>query len=47
MINKFICTLMAASLTLGAFAQRTDGTTKSLINAETEFAESVAKNGVK
>jgi len=47
MINKFICTLMAASLTLGAFAQRTDGTTKSLIKAETEFAESVAKNGVK
>jgi len=47
MINKFICTLMAATLTLGAYAQRTDGTTKSLVKAETEFSESVAKNGVK
>lgn len=47
MINKFICTLMAAALSLSAYAQRTDGTTKSLVKTETEFAESVAKNGVK
>lgn len=47
MINKFICTLMAATLTLGAFAQRTDGTTKSLVKAEEEFSESAVKNGIK
>lgn len=38
---------MAATFTLGAYAQRTDGTTKSLLKAEHEFAESAAKNGVK
>jgi len=45
MINKIICTLLAATITLGAYAQRTDGTTKSLLKAEQEFAEAVAKNG--
>jgi ketosteroid isomerase-like protein len=47
MTNKFICTLLAATITLGAYAQRTDGTTKSLLKAEQEFAESVARNGVR
>jgi ketosteroid isomerase-like protein len=47
MINKFICTLLAATITLSAYAQRTDGTTKSLLKAEQEFAESVARNGVR
>jgi ketosteroid isomerase-like protein len=47
MINKFICTLLAATFTVGAYAQRTDGTTASLLKAEEEFAQSVAKSGVK
>jgi ketosteroid isomerase-like protein len=47
MINKIICTLMAATVSFAGYAQRTDGTTKSLLKAETEFAESVAKNGTK
>lgn len=38
---------MAATFTLGAYAQRTDGTAKSLVKAETEFAASAAKNGIK
>lgn len=47
MINKFICTVIAASFTLGAYAQRSDATTKSLLKAEQEFTESAARNGVK
>lgn len=47
MINKLMCTLVAATLATGAYAQRTDGTTKSLVKAEEEFAASAAKNGVK
>jgi ketosteroid isomerase-like protein len=47
MINKLICTLLAASLALGASAQRTDGTTKSLLKAEQDFSESAVKNGIK
>ena len=38
---------MAATVSFAGYAQRTDGTTKSLLKAETEFAESVAKNGSK
>lgn len=38
---------MAATFTVGAYAQRTDGTTASLLKAEEEFSQSVAKNGVK
>ena len=47
MINKIICTLLAATFTLGASAQRTDGTTKSLVKAEEEFAATAVKDGVK
>ncbi|MCX2482375.1 nuclear transport factor 2 family protein [Pedobacter sp. MR2016-24] len=47
MRNKIICTLIAVAFAFGAFAQRSDGTTKSLVNAEKEFAESAVKNGVK
>ncbi|WP_090777625.1 DUF4440 domain-containing protein [Pedobacter sp. ok626] len=47
MMNKFLYTIIAASLTLGAYAQKSDGSTKSLVNAEKEFAESLAKNGSK
>jgi ketosteroid isomerase-like protein len=46
-INKLIYTLITASLTFGAYAQKSDGTTKSLVNAEKEFAASAAKNGEK
>lgn len=38
---------MAATLALGASAQRTDGTTKSLVKAEQEFSESAVRNGIK
>jgi len=38
---------MAATVSFAGYAQRTDGTTKSLLKAETEFAESVTKNGTK
>lgn len=47
MMNKIFYTVIAASLTLGAYAQKSDGSTKSLVKAEHEFAESVAKNGEK
>jgi ketosteroid isomerase-like protein len=46
-INKLIYTFIMASLTLGAYAQKSDGTTKSLVAAEKAFAESAAKNGEK
>jgi len=46
-INKLIYTFIAASLTLGAYAQKSDGTTKSLVAAEKAFAESAVKNGDK
>jgi len=47
MINKLIYTCITASLALGAYAQKSDGTTKSLVNAEKSFAERAAKQGVK
>lgn len=47
MINKFLYTVLVASFTVGAYAQKSDGTTKSLVKAETEFAESLAKHGAK
>lgn len=47
MTNKLTCTLLAATFALSAQAQRTDGSTKSLVKAETEFAAAAAKNGVK
>lgn len=47
MINKITCTLMAATFALGVHAQRTDGTTASLLKAEQEFALSASKNGIK
>lgn len=46
-MNKFLYTVVAASITLGAYAQKSDGSTKSLVKAEKEFAESLAKNGAK
>ncbi|TKC07360.1 DUF4440 domain-containing protein [Pedobacter frigoris] len=47
MMNKFLYTIVAASITIGAYAQKSDGTTKSLLKAEKEFAEILAKNGAK
>ncbi|MET3113348.1 ketosteroid isomerase-like protein [Pedobacter sp. CG_S7] len=46
-INKFIYTLFVASLTFGAYAQKPEGTTKSLVSAEKEFAASAAKSSEK
>jgi len=47
MTTKFLYTLIASLITVGAYAQKSDGTTKSLVKAEAEFAESLAKNGSK
>jgi len=46
-MNKFLYTIVAASLTIGAYAQKSDGTTKSLVKAEQDFAEKLAKTGAK
>lgn len=46
-MNKFLYTIVAASITLGAFAQKSDGTTKSLVKTERDFAEKLAKTGAK
>jgi ketosteroid isomerase-like protein len=45
MIKKFIYPFLIASVSMSAFAQKSDGTTKSLVNAEKAFAEEVAKDG--
>ncbi|MEQ7798746.1 nuclear transport factor 2 family protein [Pedobacter sp. ASV1-7] len=47
MMNKIFYTIIAASLTVGAYAQKSDGSTKSLVKAEKEFAATLAKNGSK
>ncbi|SMC68623.1 hypothetical protein SAMN04488101_102180 [Pedobacter nyackensis] len=47
MKNKFLYTIIAASMTFGAYAQKSDGSTKSLVKAESEFAERFAKSGSK
>jgi hypothetical protein len=47
MKNKFLYTIIAASMTFGAYAQKSDGSTKSLVKAENEFAERFAKSGSK
>lgn len=47
MMNKFLCTVIVASFSFGAFAQRTDGSTMSLVNADKDFAKSAAKHGLK
>lgn len=46
-MNKFLYTIVAASLSFGAYAQKSDGTTKSLVNTELDFAEKLAKTGAK
>ncbi|AOM77865.1 DUF4440 domain-containing protein [Pedobacter steynii] len=47
MMNKFLYTIVAVSMTFGAYAQKSDGSTKSLVKAEKEFAEDLAKHGAK
>lgn len=44
-MKKIFYTLLFASLTVGTYAQKADGTTKSLVDAEKAFAADVAKNG--
>jgi len=46
-MKRLFSTTFAVALTLSAFAQKSDGTTKSLINAEKDFAKSIAKKGDK
>mgnify|MGYP003575627457 CR=1 FL=1 len=46
-MNKYIYTIVAAGITLGAYAQKSDGTAKSLVKTETEFAEKLAEDGSK
>lgn len=47
MINKILCAVIATSFSFAAFAQKSDGTVKSLVNADKEFSEAAAKSGVK
>jgi ketosteroid isomerase-like protein len=47
MINKIIATAVATAFSFGAYAQQSDGSTKSLIKAEKEFAQSVSRDGAK
>ena len=44
-MKKIIFTLLLAATTFGVFAQKSNGTTKSLIETEKEFAAYLAKNG--
>ena len=46
-MKKLLCAFIAASVAFGAHAQRSDGTARSLVNADKEFAESAAKHGLK
>jgi len=46
-MKQIFSTALASLLAFGAFAQKSDGTTKSLVNAEKEFAKSIAKSGDK
>ncbi|WP_443944543.1 nuclear transport factor 2 family protein [Pedobacter sp. AW1-32] len=46
-MKRLLSTTIASLLAIGAFAQKNDGTTKSLVNAEKDFAKTIAKNGDK
>ncbi|WP_131539213.1 nuclear transport factor 2 family protein [Pedobacter nototheniae] len=46
-MKKLFSTTIAVALAVSAFAQKSDGTTKSLVSAEKDFAKSIAKNGDK
>lgn len=47
MLKNIFTTVVATTIALSGFAQKNDGTTKSLVNTEKEFAAAVAKNGTK
>ena len=44
-MNKLFLTFLVSTLSVGAWAQKADGTTKSLVNVEKAFAADAAKNG--
>lgn len=44
-MNKLFFTFLVSSISLGAWAQKADGTTRSLVNAEKAFAADALKNG--
>jgi len=46
-MKQLFSTAILSLLAIGTFAQKNDGTTKSLVNAEKDFAKSLAKNGDK
>ena len=46
-MKKILSTILAISLSFAVYAQKADGTTKSLLNAEKAFSEATAKNGTK
>lgn len=46
-MKKIISTTIAIVLTISVYAQKADGTTKSLLNAEKDFSAAAAKNGTK
>ena len=45
-MNKIYLSILAFALTANAYAQKSDGTVKSLVSTEKEFAKKVAKDGV-
>ncbi|MBB2145673.1 DUF4440 domain-containing protein [Pedobacter sp. LMG 31464] len=47
MMKKIIYSVLIATISVSAFAQKSDGTTKSLVNAEKAFAEEAIKDGTK
>jgi hypothetical protein len=47
MLKNILTTVVATTIALSGFAQKNDGSTKSLVNTEKDFAASVAKNGTK
>jgi len=47
MINKLFVTAIAMAISFTSYAQQSDGSTKSLVKAEKEFAQYVAKNGLR
>jgi len=44
-MKKILYTALIAVLSINAYAQKSDGSTKSLVNAEKAFAEEAVKNG--
>jgi len=45
-MNKIYLSILAVAVTANVFAQKSDGTVKSLVNTEKAFAQKVAKDGV-